>query len=456
MARNRALDPVHDGYVLEVTERVTVNHEKSWWASAPVDPNRTRYVVVLPETLSYIWLDITLPGQLERWSIQEYLDDGTVLAVKYYDGKKQNIKTVLSELDEKWYYAKTAALELLEDRWSNPFYLERRWPWSRQHLAGAQKWADDLDPTVTLKLIRDLTGETVAEWNQLLGYINTQYTLEAVRQDNGKVIENRVLYDGETIAIEEGEEISLDELEYTYPLQEEFLFSAVDQAGNEVRVPVLLTIAVPELDIELIDFIDQWAEITTKLSHTIDKGQVKFEVNRMGYREPLDPNTFAVQPLDPRVTWGLYVFDTSIILYDAAGNEIGQVDTQSGELDVSPDTDVSIDFAPNGRGAVEVRGGDSAGGTSDAPVFSVHMQWGWLAPQQGVEVLDPGFERIALESNYVGGFTAWYCLRPRGQSCHIYVSAAGDVFVEAAWISEYTGTYDFIDGYVQYTIMDAL
>jgi hypothetical protein len=42
------------------------------------------------------------------------LKDGTIINVTYYDGKKKNIKTVLQNLEEKWYYSKTAPLHLLE------------------------------------------------------------------------------------------------------------------------------------------------------------------------------------------------------------------------------------------------------------------------------------------------------------------------------------------------------
>jgi hypothetical protein len=76
----------------------------------------------------------------------------------------------------------------------------------------------------------------------------------------------------------------------------------VDQAGNTAKELVKLNISVPELDIEEITYVGVGAEITTLLSDTIDRGQIKFERNRLGHWEPLNPDTYAVKPLDPRVT----------------------------------------------------------------------------------------------------------------------------------------------------------
>jgi hypothetical protein len=106
-------------------------------------------------------------------------------------------------------------------------------------------------------------------------------------------------------------------LEYKYEKEEEFVFVAVDQAGNVGKETVKLTIAIPELEIDTINYLGAGAEVIAELSHDLDYGKVRFEKNRMGYRQPLDPDIYPVQPLDPEVIGGLFPYDDEIGLFDA-------------------------------------------------------------------------------------------------------------------------------------------
>ena len=274
--------------------------------------------------------------------------------------------------------------------------------------------------------------------------------MEAEREDNGEVIENWIIWSGDTVAIEKGDEITLDDLDYKYPLEELFIFAAVDQAGNTAKEVVKLNIAVPELDIEKIDYVWVGAEITTLLSDTIDRGQIKFERNRLGYREPLEPDTYPVKPLDPRVTWGLYPFDTSIHFYDSEWNQVWSINTETGEISGSDGLQTDVSFAPDGRWNVNVSlpgwawngAGDTwnwngawgnswwwdwswawwAGSWSaDIPIWT----WPWMQdtlfsvglqakelPEDGITLLDAGYELITMDNTFVGGFVEGYCIRP--------------------------------------------
>ncbi|USN55745.1 MAG: hypothetical protein H6765_04040 [Candidatus Peribacteria bacterium] len=56
--------------------------------------------------------------------------------------------------------------------------------------------------------------------------------MEALAQDNGEVVESRLLYSGNVLKHENGPEIILDDLDYKYEAQETFLYVGMDQAGN--------------------------------------------------------------------------------------------------------------------------------------------------------------------------------------------------------------------------------
>lgn len=99
-------------------------------------------------------------------------------------------------------------------------------------MAGAQARADDQLPGVDIELIRDITGEIKSRGPLLQGNINTTYTLKAKWHDNGEVIKNRIVWSGDVIKMEAGDEIEIPDIEYLYPMEESFVFVGMDQAGN--------------------------------------------------------------------------------------------------------------------------------------------------------------------------------------------------------------------------------
>jgi hypothetical protein len=123
---------------------------------------------------------LEIPEQLKKDALADYVQDGTVADIIYYSGKKLDIRALLKDVDKRRYYAKVAPLHLLEQKSSasskgflgklfgkptttSSYYLQKRGPWSRQALAGAQYWADEQEPTVKVKLIRNINGETKGE-----------------------------------------------------------------------------------------------------------------------------------------------------------------------------------------------------------------------------------------------------------------------------------------------------
>jgi hypothetical protein len=268
------------------------------------------------------------------------------------------------------------------------------------------------------------------------------------------VIENWIIWDGKTIQIEKWEKVKLEWLDFTYPHQETFTFAAIDQAGNTSKVPVKLTISVPDLEIEVIEYLWVGAEVTTKLSDLIDRGQVKFERNRMWYWEPLDPDTFNVKPLDPRVIGWLYPFDDRIKFFDESWNEIWSINTQTWELDLSDGATAEVWFASDGRWTLQVFGSTPVGWSSSS-LFSVSLRADPTTKGE-VDVLWANFESIPMESNFVWWFTDGKCIKPFAGECHIYVSEAGDVYIPPAQQHEYEAWYEYTWDGVTYTIKDAV
>jgi len=131
-------------------------------------------LVVLPETLSEKGLDIEIEDQLAKDSIEDYLKDGKIVQVRHYDGATASVQSLLEDIERQWYYTKVAPLRL--EQTSNgggflglfgskepDFVLKKVGPWSHQEVAGVQYRADDQKPTATIEMIREITGEKVAE-----------------------------------------------------------------------------------------------------------------------------------------------------------------------------------------------------------------------------------------------------------------------------------------------------
>jgi hypothetical protein len=123
------------------------------------------------------------------------------------------------------------------------------------------------------------------------------------------------------IKIEDGPHIELEDLEYKFPTDEEFLYMGIDQAGNQGQEKIKLHIGVPEISIDEIRYQGAKSEIQSRLSDTIDKGQVQFERQRNGTREAMNPDKFPVKPLDPVVIGSPYPLDNDIVVKDKNGNK---------------------------------------------------------------------------------------------------------------------------------------
>jgi hypothetical protein len=86
-------------------------------------------------------------------------------------------------------------------------------------------------------------------------------------------------------------------------------------------------------------------------------------------------------------------------------------------------------------------------------LFSLRVH-GQSMPDDGITILDAGFESIHMTTNFVWWFVGGYCIRPTWGECHIFVSAQWDVYIPPPFTHEYHATYATEDGMIVYTIAD--
>lgn len=506
-------DPHISWYLIEVAERVEVLQEKDRWGPEEEDKKRTRYILALPSSVTYENVDIEIYDQLRQDSVDDYLESGVIAKVLYYDATQVRVDALLEWFDRERFYTRISPLriEKFTEWWwwfgdllgkQDPEYVLRKiWPWSEQRLAWAQNWADEQRPWVWVELVRDLTWETVAQWQEVQWYINTTYTLKAKWDDNGEVLQNWIIYDGEVVKLESGDEIQLDALDYKYPIEEDFLFVSIDQSWNIGQQEVKLSIIVPEIEIQEIRYLGSGAEVVTKMSQTIDRGLIKFQTNRFWYWKPLDPDTFPVKPTDPIVKWWLYPFDDDISLNDQEWNTLASIDTQTWEIavvwwwaegeganwssdsswwssnwsssswswwswwwwgggwwdcewDQCPreedeqllwwfdDVELIVDFATQWRTDVQVWATDAVT-KQEYVVFTVGYTSEQLSWDEPITVLHEWWSSYALTDWRNEDFNLWTCLAPTWEECQVYITQQWDIYMPEPYRYTLMWTYAF-------------
>lgn len=456
-------DPLREWYLVEVTERLWTSQSRTRWSARLSDPWRTRYVLLLPQDRHLMLTDtMYLRDRDQEYRINQLIDQWRIIDVMEYDGSSRDAMAVLANQVERWYYGRHTTLRRnriqLNESLSYDRY-EKISPWWQTHVVGAQIRWDDEPPQPTVSLVRDITGETVSQGFSLQWNINTTYTLEVQREDNGVVLHNRIIVDDEVVVFESWESIQIPGIDYNHEREDRLKLVAVDQAWNVVEQEISLQIAIPDLSLEDVEYGDDSARVITELSTTIDRGQVKFQRNRHGYREALDPNEFSVQPLNPVVVWEMY--DMSDGLDDEAlWNEDGDNEQNSDNANNEQDTQNTED--EQGQES-EDQSEDSwdedteeDNSNQDANILpsTMNLSCSGGSPQAQLEdeqwnsfgvVLEPdtgniiqapvwwtGYEVVLLWSApSLWVFDGWRCAREVGmQSCIAYISEYGEVLVE--------------------------
>lgn len=367
-------NPTADAYMLKLSNYVGDLPSNGVDRRMVHGRNEPRYLLVVPTQMSLTWLSVELPDELSYASLESHLADEAIIDVKYYDPQTFRIDALLENMERQWYYVQVAWLRLdrrqrafsvlqpSRARWHD-IYLTRASPWSRQVTVGSQYRWDDQPPVASVKLIREITDEEVGAGRSLFGYVQTAYRLEVEREDAGEVLENWVTYQWDVLKLEAGDSLIIEDMDYLYPRTDEFTFYALDQAGNLWQHTVTLEIAVPDIEIEYIEYSSVGAYIHAQLSHEIDRGNVRFEVNRFGYWDHLRPNPFAVDPFSTEVIGGLYRFDTSLSFSDGDDTLPLILDVETGEISLNDGVSDGDDDSSSDNGD---ENGDDNGGDDDS------------------------------------------------------------------------------------------
>ena len=120
-----------------------------------------------------------------------------ILSVQRYQPDTDTVNVVLQDLPRKWLYAKIASLSTTPQ--GKFVYYTKSSPRSNQTVGGVQNLGDITAPTAEITLYRNATDETVSTGNTHDAFINTRYTLKALRTDNVVVKQMILQYNGQTI-----------------------------------------------------------------------------------------------------------------------------------------------------------------------------------------------------------------------------------------------------------------
>jgi len=435
-----------DGYIISVTHKSDVHKQRDGEPRSNSNTDQ-RYVLVLPESMDPEWLDLYIPHEIDNKSIQELIDDETIIAVDRYDGRASK------NLPRKWYYTQMAWLELKKEQ-KNFFWLWWWWvlekvsPRSVQELAWAQLVSDNERPTLDLELIRTKIDEKVSEWSLLQWQVLTTYQLSWTRLDNTAVKENRITYDNEIIWYEKTDRVDLSDLYYETPLTESFMLSARDALWNQRDIEVDLEILSPSIKInEVRALTDAAYEVETELSDTIDDGNIAFMRNRYGRWEEMNPYQFGVSPIDPIVVWGTYISDDDTIqMVDSAGSQRWIMDKNTWKIEIPPEfqdsTDIAVSMNENWKPTVVVLDTDTW-----VSLFSVSLSADgigeWWPP---LTITDNWYESFSVNDDLVGNqFLWWTCVSPSSSECQIFIDTNGNLLIPPQRQDQYTVSYDFDD-----------
>ena len=109
MSFSRENDPSVAGYVIELATQISENHKKEWERGKNDD---VKYLVVLPRAMTEKELAIEITDQLEKKSIEKYIDQERLYEVEYYPGDSARVQVLLKDLPRQWYYGRVAPLAL--------------------------------------------------------------------------------------------------------------------------------------------------------------------------------------------------------------------------------------------------------------------------------------------------------------------------------------------------------
>ena len=324
-----------DAYLIKLVDRVDYSYEKSDHNS-----NLPIYVLALPE-----WTDLqdlySKNTKLELLSNKTYkIEDiywDKLVQIVYYNAQKDVADIVLSNIERKWYYARIATLNLNGDTYNIDS------PRSNQVVAWKQVVWDDQAPDGVPILYRYKVPEVTDEWDDLEGYVWTNYKLIVNWKDNvalyyinlskdWKILDEKYTFETE------------DTVQTTIPIHtkdETEVYNAVwiDQFWNKTDKVINVHYSIPEITITDVSKNPDWESvaITAELSQDIDQWNVSFQRRRWTLwktmkRKWLDCADLAIWIWDWKIVWFPYSAWNEIAMYDKNGGVMALMNPDTAEI----------------------------------------------------------------------------------------------------------------------------
>ena len=325
-----------DAYLIKLVTRIDTSYEKSdrkW--------NVARYILALPDWVSEEDL-INNKYQLEVLdktdSIKNLISSNQVVEVVHYDKNKSIASVIVSwPKDRMWYYANIATLKL------NDKIYNINSPWSNQIVAWKQIVWDDQEPSSEPYLYRVKTDEVVSKWDDLDGYVWTNYILKVPWEDNVALSYINVTKDGEIIDqkyTDKPQDLVQVKWIFRTEWQKEIYRSVwIDQFWNKTEKTITVAYYIPTITVTNISENPGWdsVAITAELSHDMDQWNVSFQRRRWEIwktmkRKGTECADLPIQPKQTVVIWSPYSLGNEIALYNADGAVVALVNPDTAEI----------------------------------------------------------------------------------------------------------------------------
>jgi len=442
-----------DGYIIKMTDKIDDKDTPiSFWDFFRKKP---KYIVVLPKGTEYTKGLITIDGDTIKKPINLELGD-SILAVEYYDPTQNNITVTLKDMERKRLYTNIAALTITqEDLTANQresFILYKKTsPWSNQTVAGVQNLWDLTAPVGDVVLWRNMTNEAISTGNMHEWYINTNYTLKSIWNDNVIVFKMIVKKDWLVIIEKENNTqtgtIDVGWLFFTGTNQQTFEFIAIDQNNNVAKEIVTLSIKIP--DIQVIDIKksgEETADVIAKISNDMDEGMVIFQRLRNNMRKNIEwsnQNNYGGFDLSPKqtiITWGIFTIGNDVGLFDNQGNEIAKLDPDTGEITINSGYENKIQIHLSLTTHIPVI--ELKDTINNITLFQIVLPVESITDTQ-IYQNQLQYEQIVLEWDNFGIFNGGYCIKNIKNDCITYTNKGWSIYIPGIYASSLRGTYKF-------------
>ncbi|MEF2176074.1 MAG: FG-GAP-like repeat-containing protein [Candidatus Absconditabacteria bacterium] len=439
-----------DAYLIQVTTRADVFYDK-YAHIGDYQGLNVKYILVTPKNETYEGYSVYLRNNQQLPAIQ----GGDIIQVIQDDFNDGRIQVLLNKIDRKWLYMKVTNLYSvgLEKR----LYIKS--PWSNQITAGRQVWADSDSPTLELSLVRKSHGQVVSQGYSLNGLINTNYSFNVNWIDNGKVRYSWIEQANNYLTGTYNSNYNINDLYFTGIQSLQYKFGAIDHVGNKTTQLVNLNIKSPEILIENVDVTDPaGGKVFTKLSESVDDATVKYQRNRYGNWESLTgvdiggvvSQYYQIPSDDTKITGQYFQLSNKIKFDDGSGNEIGNLDVDSGEININSthvsNYSISVDFNENIPNVII--------GNKDKTIFKINIGTEKLL---GVTITNGNYD-IINNIKMKGMFDGGSCIRKPSISneCLVFISKIGQIYIPSNYKSNFSGLYSFdkITKSIEYDIYD--